>query len=132
MLEHPTRTSAERRADLIFRPGLAYGAQVGGERARFSVGQIIDHLRFDYRGVVFDVDPTFQGTDEWYQTVARSRPPRDEPWYHVLPDGASHTTYVAERNLAPAESPAPIDHPLVAALLGEFREGRYLPRQGLN
>ena len=45
--------------------------------ARFYVGQIVHHLRFDYRGVVFDVDPTFQGTDDWYEAVARSRPPKD-------------------------------------------------------
>ena len=71
----------------------------GEERARFGVGQLIRHRRFDYRGVVVDVDSTFQGTDEWYDAVARSRPPKNRPWYHVLPHGAEHMTYVAERHL---------------------------------
>ena len=62
--------------------------------ARFGPGQIVRHLRFDYRGVIVDVDPVFSGTDEWYDQVARSRPPKDEPWYHVLVDGAEHATYV--------------------------------------
>ena len=67
--------------------------------AKFSVGALIHHLLFDYRGVVFDVDPEFQGSEDWYAQMARSRPPRDEPWYHVLVHNATHTTYVAERNL---------------------------------
>ncbi len=68
-------------------------------RAKFSVGEVIQHNRFGYRGVIFDVDPTFQNSDEWYETVARSKPPRDQPWYHVLPHGSSHATYVAQRHL---------------------------------
>ena len=93
--------------------------------ARFFVGQIVHHKRFNYRGVVFDVDSTFQGTDEWYEQVAQSRPPKNQPWYHVLVDGAEHTTYVAERNLESDQEGHPVEHPLVAALCGEFREGRY-------
>ena len=95
--------------------------------AGFFVGQIVRHLRFGYRGVVFDVDPTFQGTDEWYETVARSRPPKDRPWYHVLVDGALHATYVAERHLEPDDTGDPVRHPLVAVLCGDYRNGRYLP-----
>ena len=95
--------------------------------ARFFVGQIVRHLRFGDRGVVFDVDPTFQGTDEWYETVARSRPPKDRPWYHVLVDGALHATYVAERHLEPDDTGDPVRHPLVAVLCGDYRNGRYLP-----
>ncbi|MCY4077167.1 MAG: heat shock protein HspQ [Acidobacteria bacterium] len=96
--------------------------------ARFYVGQIVHHLRFDYRGVVFDVDPTFQGTDDWYEAVARSRPPKDRPWYHVLVDRGQHTTYVAERHLEPDGRCDPIRHPLVGVLCGDYRDGRYLPR----
>ncbi len=96
--------------------------------ARFFVGQIVHHRKFDYRGVVFDADATFQGSDEWYDTVARSCPPRDQPWYHVLVDGVAHTTYVAERHLEPDDCGDPVVHPLLAQLCGEFREGRYAPR----
>jgi len=101
-------------------------------RARFSVGGLVHHVRFGYRGVVFDVDATFQGSDEWYEDVARSRPPKDAPWYHVLPHGASHTTYVAERNIEPDESREPIQHPLVDAFFDAFEDGRYLRRHGIN
>jgi heat shock protein HspQ len=70
--------------------------------AKFFVGQIVHHQKFNYRGVVFDVDATFQGTDdERYESVAQSRPPKHLPWYHVLVAGAEHTTYVAERHLEP-------------------------------
>jgi len=53
------------------------------------------------------------GTDEWYETVAKSRPPKDRPWYHVLVDGSTHTTYVAERHLEPDDVLASVEHPLV-------------------
>ena len=102
------------------------------QTAKFFVGQIVHHKKFDYRGVVFDVDATFQGTDEWYTMVARSRPPKDMPWYHVLVDGAEHTTYVAERHLESDERGKPITHPLVAELCGEFQEGRYFRRSRLQ
>ena len=86
---------------------------------KFSVGQIVHHKLFDYRGVVIDVDPTFQNTEDWYQQMAKSRPPKDRPWYHVLVHNAGLDTYVAERNLAPDDSGEPIRHPL----LDEFFSG---------
>ena len=101
-------------------------------RAGFHVGQLVHHRRFGYRGVVFDVDPDFQGSDEWYEQVAASRPPRDAPWYHVLPDGGHHTTYVAERNLESDTSGAPIRHPLVDQLFERFENGRYQRASTLN
>ncbi len=96
---------------------------------RFSVGQLVVHLRFGYRGVVFDLDEVFRGTDEWYEQVARSRPPRDRPWYHVIVDGAAHTTYVADRHLDPDDSGAPIRSPLVEQVFERFENGRYVRRQ---
>ena len=95
---------------------------------RFHVGQLVRHLRFGYRGVVFDVDETFQGSDEWYEQVARSRPPRDRPWYHVIVDDASHTTYVADRHLEADPSGAPVRSPLIEAAFDRFEGGRYVPR----
>ena len=73
-------------------------------RVRFLIGDLVQHELFHYRGVVIGADPQFEGTDEWYETVARSRPPKDRPWYHVLPHGATHQTYVADRNLQPDHS----------------------------
>ncbi len=94
-------------------------------KAVFSIGQIIHHKLFNYRGVIYDVDPVFQGTEQWYQQVAKSRPPKDQPWYHVLVDGKFMETYVAERNLEPEDSVEPIDHPLVNQYFSGFNEGKY-------
>ncbi len=102
------------------------------ERANFSVGQLIHHKRFDYRGVVVDVDPTFQGTEEWYEAMARSRPPKDRPWYHVLVHEAEHMTYVAERNLEPDTSSAPVNHPATEHFFAGFSDGRYMARRSVN
>ena len=85
------------------------------------------HLLFGYRGVVFDVDPVYCGTEEWYSQVAKSRPPRDRPWYRVLVHGARHTTYVAERNLESDPSGEPIDHPAVDQLFECIEGRRYKP-----
>ena len=104
----------------------------GERRAHFEMGQVVDHHLFGYRGVIYDVDPTFQQSEEWYETVARSRPPKDRPWYHVLPDGAAHTTYVAELNLEPATEPMPVHHPLVEEIFEGFDGTMYLPRRAVN
>jgi heat shock protein HspQ len=99
------------------------------KKAEFSVGQLIRHRLFGYRGVIIDVDPVFQGGEEWYEQVARSRPPKDQPWYHVLPDDAAHQTYVAERNLEPAEQLERVRHPLVDVFFDGFADGTYTRRQ---
>ena len=85
-------------------------------KAKFKIGQIIHHRIFDYTGVVFDIDPNFQGTEAWYKQVARSCPPKNEPWYHVLVHSAEHTTYVAEQNLNEEEQPKAIQHPLINSI----------------
>ena len=68
-------------------------------KAKFCIGQLIQHKLFDYRGIILGVDLEFKSTDEWYEMVAKSRPPKNEPWYHVLVHQKGHQTYVAEQNL---------------------------------
>ncbi len=99
---------------------------MSSHQVRFGVGQLVHHKRFDYRGVVVDVDATFEGTEEWYETMALSRPPRDRPWYHVLVHEAAHMTYVAERNLEPDPSGRPVRHPALGRFFGELRDGAYV------
>ena len=94
--------------------------------AKFQVGELIHHKRFDYRGVVVDVDASFSGTEEWYDTMARSKPPKDEPWYHVLVHQAEHSTYVAERNLEPDLTGEPVTHPVLDQFFDEMRDGVYV------
>lgn len=92
-------------------------------RTKFAIGQLVRHKRFDYRGVVVDVDPLFMGSEEWYREVAQSRPPRDKPWYRVLVHDASHETYVAERHLQADHSDKPINHPLIGDFFQSFDSG---------
>jgi len=104
---------------------LPYGMMERNE-AKFSVGDVVHHKRFGYRGVIIDVDATFSLSDEWYEVMANSRPPKDRPWYHVLVHGSDDQTYVAERNIEPDGSGEPIRHPLVDSFFEEFRNGHYV------
>ena len=101
-------------------------------KAKFSVGELVHHLLFDYRGAIFDVDAEFQGSEEWYAQMARSRPPRDEPWYHVLVHNGTHTTYVAERNLEAALGKDPIHHPLIDEFFDGYENSHYIIRRRAN
>ncbi|WP_350166075.1 heat shock protein HspQ [Algiphilus sp.] len=98
---------------------------------RFAIGEIVHHLKFDYRGVIIDVDAQYNGSEAWYEQVARSRPPKDAPWYHVLVDGAMHSTYVAERHLEAGDSSQQIEHPALGQFFDRFSSGRY-HRRGMN
>jgi len=102
------------------------------QKARFAIGQVIHHKKFGYRGVIVDVDPEFLGTEEWYEAAARSRPPKDKPWYHVLVDEAAHVTYVAERHLEPDTTGRQVSHPGLGAFFDTFEKGRYSRRHGRN
>jgi len=99
-------------------------SKTGGD-ALFSPGQLVQHALFDYRGVIVDVDATFGLSDAWYEQMARTRPPRDEPWYHVLVHDAEHMTYVAQRNLRADRSGAPIRHPELGRFFAGMHDGRY-------
>lgn len=95
------------------------------QHAKYSLGEIIHHRKFDYRGVIFDIDAAFSGTEAWYETVAKSKPPKDEPWYHVLVDNSQQSTYVAERNIEATDSASPINHPLINHYFINFVDGHY-------
>ena len=97
-------------------------------RARFGIGDVVRHRLFDFRGVIFDVDPEFANSEEWYQAIPESiRPPKKQPFYHLLADNAeqSYVAYVSQQNLVPDESDEPIDHPAVSSFFDRFDEGRY-------
>ena len=100
--------------------------------AYFSVGDLVHHKLFDYRGVIVDVDPHLMLSDQWYEAVARSRPPKDQPWYRVLVHDATHETYVAERNLETDTSSEPVHHPLIETCFDSFSDGRYLTAERMN
>ena len=91
----------------------------------FKIGQIIYHKLFNYRGVILKVDDYFQLTNTWYENVAKSKPPKDKPWYSVLVHNQSHTTYVAERNLIPDNSDIEIIHPMMPIYFTTLKNGVY-------
>ena len=100
-------------------------------RAEFHVGQVVTHNKFGYRGVIYDIDPVFSLSDEWYEQVATSRPPKDRPWYRVLREGGQET-YVAERHLDVEPEPQPVEHPEVFTHFDAFRGGCYVRDRALN
>tara|TARA_R110002072_G_scaffold97390_3_gene214209 strand:+ start:4644 stop:4955 length:312 start_codon:yes stop_codon:yes gene_type:complete len=102
------------------------------QHAKYSLGQIIHHRKFGYRGVIFDIDAAFSGTDAWYDTVAKSKPSKDEPWYHVLVDNSQQTTYVAEKNIEVTASVLPINHPLISHYFKNFVDGHYFHNNTSN
>ena len=100
-------------------------------QAKFSVGELVHHRLFHYRGVIVDVDQNFQATEEWYEAVAKSRPPKNSPWYYVLVHQSNHSTYVAEQNLESDDVAEPINHPMIKRFFSEFSHGKYV-RIGSN
>ena len=100
--------------------------------AKFSVGELVWHRLFRYRGVVFDVDPIFLGSEKWYEQMAKSDPPKDEPWYHILVHNAAHQTYVAERNLNQDSLGEQILNPATEGIFSKFDGKRYISRDRLN
>lgn len=96
--------------------------------ARFGIGDVVRHKLFDFRGVVFDVDPVFANSEEWYEAIPEAiRPSKDQPFYHLLAENAeqSYIAYVSQQNLVADESDEPIDHPAIAAYFNGFEDGRY-------
>jgi heat shock protein HspQ len=100
--------------------------------ARFSVGDVVRHRLLDFRGVVFDIDPIFANTEEWYEAIPEGiRPDKDQPFYHLLAENAesSYVAYVSQQNLVADRSEEPIDHPALDGLFDGFAGGRYTLRR---
>lgn len=91
---------------------------------RFRVGHLVHHKRYGYRGVIVAADESCQASEEWYERN-RTQPDREQPWYHVVVDGATHMTYVAESNLETDDGTAPVRNPMLARFGLHFYEGRY-------
>jgi heat shock protein HspQ len=98
--------------------------------ARFAVGEIVRHRLHPFRGVVFDVDPVFANTEEWYQAIpADRRPAKDQPYYHLLAtsEQGPYEAYVSEQNLLPDGENGPVAHPHVERMFERFDNDRYVP-----
>ena len=100
--------------------------------AKYRVGQIVRHRFFPFRGVIFDVDPVFTNTEEWYQAIPEEiRPRKDQPFYHLLAENGetSYVAYVSQQNILADDSDEPVDHPAIDDIFGAFAPGRYQLRR---
>jgi len=99
--------------------------------AKFRIGEVVRHRVYPFRGVVFDIDPVFANTEEWYQAIpAEVRPHKDQPFYHLFAENAEseYIAYVSEQNLLPDTSGTPVRHHQVAEVFVKDRDGSYRPR----
>jgi heat shock protein HspQ len=111
------------------------GRKIDMPLARFSIGDVVRHKIFDFRGVIFDVDPVFANSDEWYEAIPEAlRPSKDQPFYHLLAENAesSYIAYVSQQNLVPDDSDDPVDHPAIATMFDGIEDGRYRLRDLLR
>jgi heat shock protein HspQ len=101
-------------------------------KAKFQIGQVVRHRLFPFRGIIFDVDPEFANTEEWYQAIpAEVRPRKDQPFYHLLAENAEteYVAYVSEQNLLPDDSGEPVRHPQVSHFFTKKPDGSYEPKR---
>src|ERR1700751_5784851 len=98
--------------------------------AKYQIGQVVRHRIYPFRGVVFDIDPVFANTEEWYQAIpAEVRPHKDQPFYHLFAenDETEYVAYVSEQNLLPNNRRGPVRHPQVAEFFVQDGRGGYRP-----
>jgi heat shock protein HspQ len=103
-------------------------AKIDMPLARFAIGDVVRHKMFDFRGVIFDVDPVFANSDEWYESIPESlRPRKDQPFYHLLAENSesAYIAYVSQQNLVHDETEEPVDHPAIADMFETLEGGRY-------
>lgn len=96
--------------------------------ARYSIGDVVRHRVFDFRGVVFDIDPVFANSDEWYDAIPEAvRPDKDQPFYHLFAENAdsSYVAYVSQQNLLPDAENGPVNHPAIEGYFEPWAGGRY-------
>ena len=100
--------------------------------ADFAIGDVVRHRIFEFRGVIFDVDPVFANSEEWYEAIPEDmRPAKNQPFYHLLAENSesSYVAYVSQQNLVRDESLEPINHPAIAGIFDAYADGRYRLRR---
>jgi heat shock protein HspQ len=96
--------------------------------AKFAIGDLVKHRLFPFRGVVFDIDPSFDNSEEWYRSIPEhNRPSKDQPFYHILAENAltEYVAYVSEQNLVRDIDGEPISHPQLDHIFEKAADGRY-------
>ena len=111
------------------------GRKIDMPQARFGIGEVVRHRLLDFRGVIFDVDPEFANSEDWYEAIPEAlRPSKEQPFYHLLAENfeSSYIAYVSQQNLVRDDSEEPIDHPAIAAMFEALEDGSYRLRDQLR
>ena len=123
-LHSPARTGTASPIPPLPVPPIAH--------ARFTIGEVVRHRLIELRGVIFDVDPVFANSDEWYEAIPEDlRPRKDQPFYHLLAENAdsNYVAYVSQQNLIADDSDEPLDHPAIDGIFEGYDGGRYTLRR---
>ncbi len=137
-MQQPHGTTSGQRPDGAPSGPAADGTSTGAPGvpgARFGIGDVVKHRVFPFRGVIFDVDPEFANTEEWWQAIPEEiRPAKNQPFYHLLAenDEAAYVAYVSQQNLLPDDAGEPVRHPAVNQIFESFRDGRYILREQIR
>ena len=115
-------------SNLVQHQNNIHNAMIKERRARYAIGEVVKHRFFPFRGIIFDVDPEFNNTEEWWLSIPEEiRPSKDQPFYHLLAenDETEYVAYVSEQNLLPDDSGEPLRHPQLAEMFDELENGGY-------
>jgi heat shock protein HspQ len=122
----PVRADGDPTSSATLTPGGVAMPRIA--RARYAIGDVVRHRIFDFRGVIFDIDPVFANSEDWYEAIPQEiRPAKDQPFYHLFAENAenSYIAYVSQQNLVNDDSGEPVEHPAVRQIFGPFTGGRY-------
>lgn len=122
----PDTTTSDPQPVEAAEPNLGLSNEI--RVAKYEIGQVVRHKRFPFRGVIFDVDPIFSNTEEWYNAIPEEvRPHRDQPYYHLFAENEQthYIAYVSEQNLEPDETLTPVSHPDIEEIFTVADDGRY-------
>jgi len=103
--------------------------------ADFSIGDVVRHRIFEFRGVVFDIDPVFDNSEEWYNSIPEEvRPAKDQPFYHLFAENgeSSYVAYVSQQNLLSDREEGPVDHPAIKDIFGRWTGNKYELRREMR
>jgi heat shock protein HspQ len=111
-----------------------FESSIKTRKAKFKLGEVVRHRVFSFRGVIFDIDPVFNNTEEWWLSIPENvRPSKDQPFYHLFAENSEneYIAYVSEQNLLPDTSGEPVRHPQVTEVFVKDDKGRYRPRNSV-
>jgi heat shock protein HspQ len=120
---------------VVLLPAVDVRASLAMPEAQFGIGDVVRHRIFPFRGVIFDVDPEFSNSDEWWEAIPEEiRPRKDQPFYHLLAENeeSAYVAYVSQQNLVRDKDKEPVQHPAITQIFGDFNNGRYILKPSIR